>query len=301
MERVVVTGIGAITPFGVGMEQCYRQLIQGRTAIHRLESPEFEKCKCKIGATVPRENSPYAYNPVAYKVTDKATQPDVIGFAVAAATDALKDAQVQDYYPKDETGVFVSTGIGNINEVDHSSTLLSASKRLSPFFVPRILNNLPASNISIRFGLTGPCVSNNMACASAAYSLLEAFRAVRSGDCALALAGGSESCLGRVAYAGFGAMHALCTRFNEQPAAGSRPFDRQRGGFVMGEGAVVLVLESLRNARERGARILISEIGGFWVVDGTAKWSTERRTATVSTSPRRRRMEPVHGPVWSVC
>lgn len=163
---------------------------------------------------------------------------------------------MQDYYPKEETVCFclVCVHLGRIRVHGHRehqrsgpqqhAPLLqtvvsppSLHRRLSPFFVPRILNNLPASNISIRFGFTGPCVSNNMACASSAYSLLEAFRAIRSGDCAMALAGGSESCIGRMAYAGFGSMHALCTRFNADPQRGSRPFDRQRGGFVMGEGA----------------------------------------------------------------
>ena len=108
--------------------------------------------------------------------------------------------------------------------------------RLSPFFVPRILNNLPASNVSIRFGFTGPCVSNNMACASSAYSILEALRSIRSGECDFALAGGTESCIGRISYNGFGSMHALSTHFNDHPEEGSRPFDKQRNGFVMGEG-----------------------------------------------------------------
>lgn len=144
-----------------------------------------------------------------------------------------------------------------------------------------------------------------MACASSAYSLLEAFRAIRSGDCAMALAGGSESCIGRMAYAGFGSMHALCTRFNEQPTKGSRPFDRQRGGFVMGEGAGrISPLFSSRGACTRiaakrpGTRRTNSDIlffGCFWIVNETAKWSTERRIATVSTLPRRRLMEPVRG------
>ena len=108
--------------------------------------------------------------------------------------------------------------------------------RLSPFFVPRILNNLPASNVSIRFGFTCPCVSNNMACASSAYSILEALRSIRSGECDFALAGGTESCIGRISYNGFGSMHALSTHFNDHPEEGSRPFDKQRNGFVMGEG-----------------------------------------------------------------
>ena len=107
---------------------------------------------------------------------------------------------------------------------------------LSPFFVPRILNNLPASNVSIRFGFAGPCVSNNMACASSAYSILEGLHSIRNGECEMALVGGSESCIGRTSYHGFGSMHALSTQFNDCPQAGSRPFDKRRGGFVMGEG-----------------------------------------------------------------
>ena len=107
---------------------------------------------------------------------------------------------------------------------------------LSPFFVPRILNNLPASNVSIRFGFTGPCISNNMACASSAYSILEGLHSIRNGECEMALVGGSESCIGRTSYHGFGSMHALSTQFNDHPQAGSRPFDKRRGGFVMGEG-----------------------------------------------------------------
>lgn len=166
------------------------------------------------------------------------------------------------------------------------SSSLPLRRSLSPFFVPRILNNLPASNISIRFGFTGPCVSNNMACASSAYSLLEALRALRGGDCAMALAGGSESCLGRMAYAGFGSMHALCTRFNAQPQRGSRPFDRRRGGFVMGEGAGRLALPFSRSRprsrnpakrpRARRARVDIRnrvDLGPSWdgeLVDGAS-------------------------------
>ena len=231
-----------------------------------MDSPVFEKCRCKVGAPVPRGSGVYDYDPKRYSVTDKATQPDVIGFAVAAATEALRDAQLDaDYFPvsKERVGIFVSTGIGNIEEIDISSRLLDSGKRLSPFFVPRILNNLPASNISIRFGFQGPCVSNNMACASSAYSILEGFRSILCGETDISLVGGTESCIGRLGYQGFSAMHSLSTHFNDTPTRACRPFDKQRNGFVMGEGAVVLVLESYESARRRNAPILCEIIGGF--------------------------------------
>ena len=139
---------------------------------------------------------------------------------------------------------------------------------MSPFFVPRILSNLPASNVSIQFGLKGPCVSNNMACASSAHSILEGVRCVsrcflthssiRYSECDAAFVGGTESCIGRLGYFGFGAMHALASHSNDHPLAGSCPFDKRRCGFVMGEGGVVLLLESYERAKARGASILIS-------------------------------------------
>lgn len=174
--------------------------------------------------------------------------------------------------------MFVSTGIGNIEEINAASQLLVQGKRyrfrnalrasLSPFFVPRILNNLPASNIALRFGFRGPCVSNNMACASSAYSILEGLSAIRSGICDAAVVGGTESCIGPIAYHGFGSMHALCSRFNEAPSQGARPFDKRRCGFVMGEGSTVLLLETYERARSRSAPILISMlvIGGSYIL-----------------------------------
>ncbi|KAK8816164.1 hypothetical protein WA556_001109, partial [Blastocystis sp. ATCC 50177/Nand II] len=252
------------------MERCFQEIVAGKSGIVSLTSEAFKKCKCRIGAPVPRGSQPYEYNPERYSVKSKERTPNVIAYAVAAAQECVDNSGLcleKGPYSKDRIGVFISTGIGNIEEIDASCSILDSGKRLSPFFVPRILSNLPASNVSIQFGLKGPCVSNNMACASSAHSILEGVRSIRYNECDAAFVGGTESCIGRLGYFGFGAMHALASHSNDHPLAGSCPFDKRRCGFVMGEGGVVLLLESYERAKARGASILCEVVDGFTNTD----------------------------------
>lgn len=271
-RRVVVTGMGAVTPLAVGLQPTWERLIAGDTAVRALEENDlppdhrnsFSSLPSKVIACVPKHELTQV--PWTLKSRDPKREAPFMTYALTAAAEALADAK---WHPdslteKQRTGVAIGAGMSCTMDMAEAGVLLSNNKlrRLSPFFVPRTLVNMAAGTVSIEYGLQGPNHAASTACSSGAHGIGDAFRMVQRGDADVMIAGGSEACIDAVALGGFARLKALSTRFNDTPAAASRPFDKDRDGFVMAEGAGILVLEELEHARSRGARIY-AEIRGY--------------------------------------
>ena len=266
MRRVVVTGIGLLSPFGVGAEYAWKQLLAGRSAVRRIDQFETDDLPCKIAASIPRDGSEAAFNPDEYlEPKEQRKVADFITYAIAAADMALADS---GWEPKTEddryaSGVMIGSGIGGIEGIAESALLLHerGPRRISPFFIPGNIINLASGQVSIRHGLKGPNHAVVTACSTGAHAIGDASRLIALGDADVMLAGGTESPITRLSIAGFSACRALSTASNDQPEKASRPYDKDRDGFVMGEGAGVVVLEELGHAKARGARIYAEVVG----------------------------------------
>jgi 3-oxoacyl-[acyl-carrier-protein] synthase II len=267
MRRVVITGLGLVTPLGAGIGPTWSALLAGKSGARRVTEFEVSDISCQIACFVPRgDGSNGTFN------ADKAMEPkeqrkvdDFIIYAVGAADEALADAGWAPKTPDEQerTGVLIGSGIGGLNGIAETSLLLKEKgpRRVSPFFIPGRLINLASGYVSIKHGLKGPNHAVVTACSTGAHAIGDAARLVALGDADVMVAGGAESPICRIAMAGFAACRALSTGFNDQPTKGSRPYDKDRDGFVMGEGAGVVVLESLEHAKARGARIYAEVIG----------------------------------------
>jgi 3-oxoacyl-[acyl-carrier-protein] synthase II len=266
-QRVVITGLGLVTPLGCGVEASWSRLLQAQNGARRIEEFEVADLACQIGCFVPRGsleegrfNADDWMEPKEQRKVD-----DFIIFAMSAATQALEDASWKaDTKEKQErTGVLIGSGIGGLSGIADTSLLLKEKgpRRVSPFFIPGRLINLASGYVSIRHDLKGPNHAVVTACSTGAHAIGDAARLIALGDADVMVAGGAESPLCRIAVAGFAACRALSTNFNDQPQKASRPYDKDRDGFVMGEGAGIVVLESLEHARARGARIYAEIIG----------------------------------------
>ena len=266
-RRVVITGLGLITPLGCGVETSWSRLLQGASGARRIEEFLTEDLSCQIACFVPRGS----FSEGKFSADDwmepkeQRKVDDFIVYAMGAAELALKDAGwAADTAEKQvRTGVLVGSGIGGLNGIAETSLLLKdkGPRRVSPFFIPGRLINLASGYISIRHGLKGPNHAVVTACSTGAHAIGDAARLVALGDADVMVAGGTESPICRLSVAGFAACKALSTHFNQQPTHASRPYDRDRDGFVMGEGAGIVVLESLEHAKARGARIYAEVIG----------------------------------------
>ncbi len=267
MRRVVVTGLGLVSPLGCGVEVTWRRLIEGRSAIRRIQSCDVSDLPAKIAAEVPKGDDPeggfVADAWVAPK--DQRRMDTFIVYALAAAEQAVKDA---GWTPESEgervrTGVMIGSGIGGLPEIAKGAVLLEKGqvRRLSPFFIPSALINLASGHISIKYGFKGPNHAVVTACATGAHAIGDAARLIMWDDADVMIAGGSEASVCRLGIAGFAAARALSTKFNDTPEKASRPWDRDRDGFVMGEGAGVVVLEELEHAKKRGATIYAEIVG----------------------------------------
>jgi 3-oxoacyl-[acyl-carrier-protein] synthase II len=267
MRRVVITGLGLVTPLGCGVEVSWSRLLQSASGARRIEEFPVNDLACQIACFVPRGpfdegkfNADDWMEPKEQRKVD-----DFIIFAMGAAELALRDAGWKADTPErqERTGVLVGSGIGGLNGIAETSLLLKEKgpRRVSPFFIPGRLINLASGYISIRHGLKGPNHAVVTACSTGAHAIGDASRLIALGDADVMVAGGTESPICRLAVAGFAACKALSTGFNDQPTRASRPYDKDRDGFVMGEGAGVVVLESLEHARARGARIYAEVIG----------------------------------------
>ncbi|WP_173931298.1 beta-ketoacyl-ACP synthase II [Chelativorans sp. Marseille-P2723] len=265
MRRVVVTGMGLLSPLGLGAELSWRKLLAGKSGARRIDTFEVDDLPCKIANVIPREGEG-AFDPESFLEPKELRKVgDFIVYGVAAADQALADS---GWEPKTEeercaTGVLIGSGIGGIEGIAENALILHerGPRRISPFFIPGNIINLVSGQVSIRHGLKGPNHAVVTACSTGAHAIGDAARLVMLGDADVMLAGGAESPVTRLSIAGFSACKALSTGFNDTPEKASRPYDRNRDGFVMGEGAGVLVLEELEHAKARGAKIYAEVIG----------------------------------------
>jgi 3-oxoacyl-[acyl-carrier-protein] synthase II len=267
MRRVVVTGMGLLSPFGVGVEHGWKELLTGRSAARRVTEFETDDLACKIAHVIPRgDGSNATFNPEAFLEPKELRKiGDFILYGIVAADEALKDSGWQ---PKTEaercaTGVMIGSGIGGIEGIAENAITLKerGPRRISPFFIPGNIINLISGQVSIRHGLKGPNHAVVTACSTGAHAIGDAARLIMFGDADVMVAGGAEAPVTRLSLAGFAACKALSTDRNETPEKASRPYDRDRDGFVMGEGAGVVVLEELEHAKARGAKIYAEVVG----------------------------------------
>ena len=266
MNRVVVTGLGMVSPLACGVEATWRRILAGESAAARVENFDVSDIACQIAAQVPRGSAPDAYNPDDWmEPKEQRRVDDFIVYAMSAATQALRDAgwAPTSYEDQIETGVLIGSGIGGLGGIYDASITLheKGPRRISPFFIPGRLINLASGHVSMAHGLKGPNHSVVTACSTGAHAIGDAARLIALGDAKVMVAGGAESAVNRLSLAGFAACRALSTSFNDRPKQASRPYDRDRDGFVMGEGAGCVVLEDLEHAQARGARIYAEVIG----------------------------------------
>jgi 3-oxoacyl-[acyl-carrier-protein] synthase II len=257
-KRVVITGIGLVTPFGVGKELFWQGLISGKNTVSYLSNIDTTDLPVKIGAEV-KDFDPDAYlGKKDARKMDRFTQ-----FAVIAGIEAIKDSELElEKVDKERVGVIIGSGIGGIHilEQQHSLILERGPSRISPFFIPMLISNMASAYLSIMFGLEGLSFSVNTACATGATAVGEAVKAIEFGECDVVITGGTDGAITSLSVAGFANMKALSVR-NDEPERASRPFDAKRDGFVMAEGAGILVVESLDFALSRGAKIYAEIVG----------------------------------------
>lgn len=266
LRRVVVTGLGMVTPHGCGVEPTWKRILNSESAARKIERFDVSDIACKIGCPIPRGSAPGEFNPDDWMdAKEQRKVDDFIIFAMAAAKQALNDANWHptDYEDQVATGVLIGSGIGGLTGIEMAANFLrdKGPRRLSPFFIPGRLINLAGGYVSIEHGLKGPNHAVVTACSTGAHAIGDAARIIALGDADVMVAGGTESPLDRLSLAGFAACRALSTSFNDEPTRASRPYDKDRDGFVMGEGAGILVLEERDHAIARGARIYAEVIG----------------------------------------
>jgi 3-oxoacyl-[acyl-carrier-protein] synthase II len=275
MRRVVVTGIGLLTPLGQGTELTWQAILAGKSGAGRITTFDPEQYACQVACEIPRVDGRGGGGPeVEGSFDPDQTMPpkdqrrvdDFILYAVAAADEAVKDS---GWLPQSEedferTGVIIGSGIGGLATIERTSIELyeKGPRRVSPFFIPSALINLASGQVSIRHGYKGPNHSVVTACATGAHAVGDAARMIKYGDADVMVAGGAEASICPVGVAGFIACRAMSTGFNDAPEKASRPYDKDRDGFVMGEGAGILVLEEYEHAKARGAKIY-AEVAGY--------------------------------------
>ena len=265
MKRVVITGMGIVSPVGTGVEYAWKNIVNGVSGVRKIDTFDASDLSSQIAGLPVVGTEPGQYNPdVAVDAREQRKLEKFIIYGMVAADEALRDAGLIDYDgDKNRFGVSVGAGIGGLNTIYDNCAELYANgpRHISPFFIPKVIINMAAGNISIKYGLKGPNISVVTACASSAHSIGEAVRLIQHGDADIMVAGGAEGAVGKIGVAGFCAMKALSTR-NDDPESASRPWDKGRDGFVMAEGAGILVLEEYEHAVARGAKIY-AEVAGY--------------------------------------
>ncbi len=266
-RRVVVTGMGLVTPLGVGVDHVWSKLIAGESGIRPITKFDTSDIKAKIAGDVPRGTGPGEFNADQFiEPKEQKKMDEFIHFAMGAADEAIKMANLD--LSTDEkrirAGVMVGSGIGGLPAIEETVLLMKerGATRVSPFFIPASLINLASGQISIKHGLKGPNHSVVTACSTGAHAIGDAAKIIARGDADVMIAGSAEATICRIGMAGFAAARALSTSYNETPAKASRPWDTGRDGFVMGEGAGIVVLEEYEHAKKRGAKIY-AEFGGY--------------------------------------
>ena len=267
-RRIVVTGMGVISPLGCGVETAWTRLIAGRSGLRRLPEAIVPDVPAKVGGVVPsvEEDAEGGFDPgrlIAEKDLKKMDR--FIQMAIFAADEAISQAgwRPASEPERERTGTIIASGVGGFLTIMHAAqtTATKGARRLSPFTVPAFLVNMAAGHVSIRHGFKGPLGAPVTACAASVQAIGDAVRMIRNGEADVVLAGGAEACIDRVSLGAFAAARALSTGFNDTPERASRPFDRRRDGFVMGEGAAMVVVETLDHAQARGATPLAEIVG----------------------------------------
>ena len=267
MRRVVVTGMGMLTPLGCGVETTWQRLLKGESGAKRIDRFDVSEYSCQIACSIPRgDGSNGSFNPDQWmEPKEQRKVDDFIVYAMCAAKQALDDAgwRPQSYEDQTHTGVLIGSGIGGVEGIAATAVTLheKGARRVSPFFIPGRIINLASGFVSIAHGLKGPNHAVVTACSTGAHAIGDAARMVALGDADVMVAGGTESPVNRISLAGFAALRALSTNFNDDPTRASRPYDKDRDGFVMGEGSGALVLEALDHATARGAKIYAELVG----------------------------------------
>jgi len=274
MRRVVVTGLGLVTPLGWGVEASWRALLEGKSGAGRITGFDPTDYACQVACEVPRVDGrggggpdiPGSFDPdQVMSAKEQRRVDDFILYAMAAADEAVRDSgwSPTEESDRERTGVNIGSGIGGLATIANTAIELHerGPRRVSPFFIPSALINLASGQVSIRHGFKGPNHSVVTACATGAHAVGDAMRFIRNGDADVMVAGGAEAAICPLGIAGFIACRAMSTHFNDSPEKASRPYDAARDGFVMGEGAGALVLEELEHARARGARIYAEVVG----------------------------------------
>ncbi len=257
-KKVVVTGLGLLTPLGIGLQESWDGIVGGRSGIVRITQFDTSGFPTQIAGEVKGFNAEDYIELKEIKKMDR-----FIHFAIAAAGMALDDAGLKiTEETAERTGVIVGSGIGGLHAIEHYHSVLleKGPKRITPFFIPMLIVNLASGQISMKFGAKGPNSAVATACATGSHAIGDAFKIIQRGDADIMIAGGTEAVITPLGIGGFNAMKALSTR-NEEPEKASRPFDRDRDGFIMGEGSGILILESIESALNRGAKIYAELVG----------------------------------------
>ena len=266
MRRVVVTGLGLVTPLGCGVEESWAGITASRSGISAITGIDVSDLPNRIAGQVPRGTEKGQFNCDEYiEPKEQKKMDDFIHFAIGAASQAVVDAGIADFSEEDKlkTGVMIGSGIGGLRIIEETVLMMKEKgpRRVSPFFIPAALINLASGQLSIKYGFKGPNHSVVTACSTGAHAIGDAARLIMWGDADTMVAGGAEATICRIGLAGFAAARALSTGYNDTPEKGSRPWDKGRDGFVMGEGAGVVVLEEYEHAKKRGAKIYAEVVG----------------------------------------
>ena len=270
MRRVVITGLGVISPFGIGVDINWSALIRGKTGVRKIRSFDASDLPSQIAGEVPLisegENVPGAFDINKYiKHKEQKKMDRFIHYGYAAAVDAVEDSgwKPEDHDSQCRTGVLIGSGIGGLLNIQNTSIMMQEKgpRRISPFFIPSSLINLISGNVSIKYRFKGPNHAVVTACATGSHAVGDAARMISMDDADVMVAGGAEAAICRVGVGGFSACRALSTGYNDTPERASRPFDKGRDGFIMSEGAGVVVLEEYEHAKKRGAKIYAEVIG----------------------------------------
>jgi 3-oxoacyl-[acyl-carrier-protein] synthase II len=271
MRRVVVTGIGLVTPLGLSAATTWSRLLEGKSGIGPITRFDVSDLPCKIAGQVNKAGEPTATSYEVFDPADWLEHKEIkkvdyfIMLAVAAAQQAVEDSgwKAETEKARERTGVLIGSGIGGLQAIYDASILLKerGPRRISPFFIPSALINLASGQVSIKHGFKGPNHAVVTACSTGAHAIGDAARLIAFDDADVMVAGGSEASVSRLGVAGFAAARALSTGFNNRPSEASRPWDKDRDGFVMGEGAGIVILEELEHAKARGARVYGEVIG----------------------------------------
>jgi 3-oxoacyl-[acyl-carrier-protein] synthase II len=267
MRRVVITGMGVVTPLGIGLENVWGHLLAGESGVRAIQSFDVSDLPARIAAQVPRgDRESGLFNADDWvPPKDQRRMDQFIIYAMAAAVQAVADSgwEPEDDEERERTGVMIGSGIGGLPGITEGAITIHerGPRRISPFFIPANLINLASGNVSIRYGFKGPNHAVVTACSTGAHAIGDAARLIMLDDADVMVCGGAEAAICRLGLAGFAAARALSTNFNDDPPRASRPWDQDRDGFVMGEGAGIMVLEELEHAQQRGARIYGEVIG----------------------------------------